>query len=138
MCTFPEQRAKKEEENRKLLNISVNQGVEIRDKYDRDAVMAICTSTMELLSEYMEAVSGRVCSTSRRAELEVWLGWIFALLYLDSAKEQKVWLPYSKGRFLGTGTACLRQCGQNDFEVVVPGGNPDFFLKVVRREGSSI
>lgn len=69
-------------------------------KKDRDIGIERYSSTNELFLEYMEASSGRVRIARRRAELEVWLGWIGTALNLGSTEEEEVWIPNSVGRLL--------------------------------------
>lgn len=86
----------------------------------------------------MEAESGLAWSATRRAELDIWHGWISTMLRLDSAKEEEIWIPNSVGRFLITEMECLRQWGCNDIEVVAPGRNPGFFQEMSVKDGRSL
>lgn len=85
--------------------------------------------------EYMQTGSERVWSANR-VELDLSPVWIFALLNVDSAKKEKVWIANSGGRFLMTGTDCLRLCVHNNFEAVASGRCPGLFMIVTAREGA--
>lgn len=63
---------------------------------------------------------------------------IGTLLYLDSAKEEKVQIPTWGGRFLIMEMDSLLQCRHDDFEVVAPGINSNNFMIVTEREGGSL
>lgn len=78
-------------------------------------------STKELLLDYTEKDSKPVYSAKRKAELDVWQGWIGAMVNLDCTKRDQVWIQNSQSRFLVATKDCGRQCGHSNFEVVATG-----------------
>lgn len=90
MSTFSAENIVKKEKNRKLWSPIVYEGVESLEEEDRYAGTARCSSTKELLMEYMVVDIEPVWSAKERADLDVWLGWISALLSPYSAKEEDV------------------------------------------------
>lgn len=79
--------------------------------------------------------TGVECETG--VELDVWYGWISALLNPDSKKREEVWIPNFEGIFLITRNNCCRQCVHVDFEIVAPCRIPGLVMLVSGREGSS-
>lgn len=70
------------------------------DKEEGSVGTAKYSSTKELSLEYMESDSGRLRSTKRKADLDVWFGLNSALLVLNSTKKDEVRNPNSVARFL--------------------------------------
>lgn len=66
----------------------------------------------------LEENDARVRIAKRRASLGIWLGWIAALLNLDTAYDDKVCMLRSSGRFLLTENHRAPQCEHNDFKTV--------------------
>lgn len=62
------------------VNPIVNSCVYDEDEQNRDAGIARYTSTVPLLMSHMEDEGSRVWTRRRRAVLDVWLGWLAALL----------------------------------------------------------
>lgn len=58
------------------------------------------TSTKKLLVDFMEESGSRIRAGKRRAVLDVWSGWLAALLNLDGRFEEPSVLPQSGGRYL--------------------------------------
>lgn len=137
MTPFPREKELKEQETRKLRNMIVSHSVKSLNKHDKDAGTARYSSTKELLWKYMDANSEWAWSANQRTVLNVWIAWIGALLRLNSAKEEEVWIPTLRGSFLVTGMDCLQQWGHKNFEVVAPVRKPSFSTLVVGKEGSS-
>lgn len=96
------------------------------------------SSTKELLWNYIDRNSSQIWSAKRRAELDVRLGSLSAMLNLDREKKNKVSVPNSGGRFFTTGQNCRLQRDHKAFEVVAPGWNPGFFMIMTGREGSRL
>lgn len=94
---FLAERVLKEETNWKLLNPSLNPGLECVDKEDRDAGTGGYSFTKKPLLDYMDADSKRVCGVKERAKLYAWLGWICALLNQHRAKKEEGWITNSRG-----------------------------------------
>lgn len=90
MFTFSREEVLEEEESWKLWNLIVNQSLESLNKNDKGAGTARYSSTKEMLLECMKGDSGLVWSAKRSALLDVWIGWIGALLNLDTWKEDEV------------------------------------------------
>lgn len=81
--------------------------VERLDKEDIDTETVRYAYTKKMLLEYIEAVSILVWCAKRRMELGLSFGWIGALLILDSAKKEEVWILKLGGRFQITVMDCL-------------------------------
>lgn len=120
-----------------MCNQFVNHGKESLDKENRGAGRARYSSVNELLLEYVESDGGPVWSVKRRAKQDVWLGWMSAILNLDSVKKDEVLISNSRGRFWSTGRDSLQLCGHNDFDVMAPVVYPGFFMVVIGGDGSS-
>lgn len=88
-------------------------GVKSLDKEERDAGTERCSSTSELLMNYIESNSGRMWSATESVELYKWLGLIKAFLNPNSGKEDEVSIPNSVGLFLKAGMQRLRRHGHN-------------------------
>lgn len=73
ISTFRESKVLREEKSQRLRNPIVNSSVEMLHKEDSSAGVVNYSSTKKLFLEYMKRNSGKVWSTSRRAELDVWL-----------------------------------------------------------------
>lgn len=86
----------------------------------------------------MEGDNVRVWSAKQKTELNVRLGYIDALLNVDSGLKHEVWIPNLRGRLVMTGMDCLRQCGPKDFGAVALGRNPGLVMIVHEGEGSSL
>lgn len=137
MSTFVWEEALQPAMSRTLCSPIVSNGVKSLDEKNRFAGTAMYSARTEPILDYMEADSGRVRSSKRRAGLDVWLREICALLNLDSKKDKNGWIPNSAARFLMTRMDWLRHCGQNDFGVVAPGKNLGFFMTLTGIDGSS-
>lgn len=85
----------KKQKNQNLWNLIVNRGAQSPDKTNKDEGRAKYSSRKELLLEYIEQDSGRVSSARQRAELDIRLRYIVALLNLHSGKKGEVWIPNS-------------------------------------------
>lgn len=120
MSIVPRKKALKGKESGKLWNTIVDYGVESLNEEDRNTGTAGYSSTKKLLWESVEAYSGLMWST-RNVELDVWRGWIVALLSLGRVKEKDVWISISAGSFPIKGMDCLHLCGHNAFQDVAPG-----------------
>lgn len=112
--------------------------METADKEDRDKGTKEYSSVKELLFAYMEKDSESVWTAKSRAELDVCLELIGALLNLDSGNEHEDWIPSSKGQFLLMEMDCLQQCRHNNFRVVAAGKISGFFIIVTEKEDSSL
>lgn len=73
-----------------------------------------------------------------RALLNVWLGWIAAILNLDGAYDGKFWMQRFGGRFLLTGRHRAAQCENNDYEPVASDSCPVFFMSAAAGEKASV
>lgn len=67
--------------------------MESLDKEALSAGMARYLSTEVPFFEYLDSVCGRERTVKQRAELDVRLGRINALLNLDSGEKEEVWIP---------------------------------------------
>lgn len=70
----------REDESRALWNLSINAGDERPDKEDLDAGRVVYKSSRKLLVEHLENHVGGVLAAKTRAAIDLWLGWIAALL----------------------------------------------------------
>lgn len=77
--------------------------------------------------DFMEEDGDRVWAGKMRTALDVWLGWLPAVLNLDARYEKPSLLPQSGGRYLFTEKACPRHCRHNSFEVR-HWGSPGYFV----------
>lgn len=71
--TFPGKNVLRDPKNRNLWSPTVSHGVERLENEDKAAGTAGAFSIKELWLEYIESDSVRVCSSKRRAGLDVWL-----------------------------------------------------------------
>lgn len=126
--SFPGEDTLRDEANRSHWSPIVNVGVERRDEQDRNHGIGRYTTTWSFLMQYMESSEERRVLAKHRALLDVWLGWLGALLNLDKNGTEPVTMPSTGGRFLRTGKGCPPQCGHNDFAVEKSGQHGYFMI----------
>ena len=125
--TFPGEEDMKSNENWGLWAPIINSGFKETDEKANEEGRGRYTSTTRLLMDYCERRERNVKYSERRAAMDVWIGWVVALLNLDHDVYFKSWLPGTGGRLLLTGKDADDQCGHNDF-VVRDGESPGYFV----------
>lgn len=104
------------EENHILWNPIVDAAVFTVDKRSLGNGMAWYKSTTLLLQECFEKDSARLWDAKRRVLLEIFLGWIAALLNLGGAYDEMLCMSSFEGQFLHTGKQGAPQSGYSDFK----------------------
>lgn len=111
-----------------LSNSIVNSTVQYIDSTDRDRRIAHYTLKHLLLTSYLEKRESRVKFSRSRAALDVLVEMIDAMIILDRATDEELYL-------LGTGFRYLLLCGElpeqtvhNDFKVLKDSGSGFFIL----------
>lgn len=75
------------------------------------------TSAKKLLIDFMEEDGSCLGTGKKRAGLDLWRGWLAALLHLDTRNEKPFVRAQFGERYLLTGKECPQHCGQNKFEM---------------------
>jgi len=126
LATFPGEDILMDEAAWKGWRPIINVGDETMDQNHRNAGIGRYSSTPWLTSSHLEDSGERIPVAVRRAYLDVWVGWLLALMNLDNYGTWPCIMPRSGGRFLVTGNKCPDQCGHNDF-VARKEGSPGYF-----------
>lgn len=137
--TFPGEEvvARNENEERLLWNPIVNIGNGTRDRNNNDCGRSRFSSTEKLLEDKLGNSDENNWFAPRRSALDVWIGWLLALLNLDSDGERGAQVPRTGGRFLLTGEGCPDQTGHNDFPTEKR-NNPGYFCITTSQEQTSL
>lgn len=130
--------AHREEENLTLCSLIGNGSVAALDKCKIGEDIALLMSTTRPLQDYLKEEGARVWVVKRRSLLDVSLEWIAALLSLNAAYNDKLWMPRFRGCFSLTEKHCAQQCGHNEFEPATPDWCPGFFMITTAEEEPSL
>lgn len=136
-ATFPGQDNLQIDESTVHWSPIINTGNAEVDKNNDNIGNARFTTTNEFLTRHLESTPELLWTSVRRAALDLWIGWLLALMDLDHNGEWPSFFPCSGGRFLNTANGCLDQTGHNDFPVT-PGTSPGFFVIVTARESARL
>lgn len=81
-----------------------------------------------LSQTYFDEDDALLWVAKRRAVLYIWLGCIAVLINLDGTKNNKLWMPHSKGSVLITGRRFAARCWHNGFKTVSYDWYAGFFM----------
>lgn len=137
LSTFSREAALKEDTTRSLNNPTFNVAVESNDKSDKDRGIAGYTSTIRLLMSYMEKKKIRVRFARELAASDMRVEIIGAIMALNFAGSEELYLPVTGRQYLLTGCDCPDQTGHNDLEVR-RGRSSLFFVLLFESEATFI
>lgn len=94
----------------------INTRLEVKDKCNPNAGVAMYSSTNRLLAVQMVSNKDIVHFRVRRVVLDVWTGWLLAICNQDESGTHSLILPSTGGRYLLFWCALEAQVGHIDFQ----------------------
>lgn len=109
--TFEGEEKLREETSQKVRSLIITEGDERHDERKRDAGRGGCTLRRKLRMEHLQDHFDRRCAARTPATMNLWPGWLAALLQPDENVRYPCSVSHTGGRLLLTGKGAKAQTG---------------------------